>query len=107
MLELQSAVQRAPAVREHGRPARGARAWRPGSRPGAVDNSEWVEQIRTVSTVFGPYYVQESLHPNYWGQLALRNCVRQAYNGGAVQGGTCTRTGNGLTAAGEPVMGLG
>ena len=35
---------------------------------GAVDNSEWIEQIRTVSTVFGPYYVQESLHPNYWGR---------------------------------------
>ncbi|MEO9238512.1 MAG: hypothetical protein ABI418_10510, partial [Jatrophihabitantaceae bacterium] len=25
---------------------------------GAVDQSEWIEQIRTVSTVFGPYYVQ-------------------------------------------------
>lgn len=73
---------------------------------GAVDASEWIEQIRTVSTVFGPYYVQESLHPNYWGQLALRSCLRQAYNGGAIRGGTCTRTGNGLTAAGEPVVGL-
>ena len=30
-----------------------------------------------------PYYVQESLHPNYWAQLATRSCVRQAYNGGA------------------------
>ena len=73
---------------------------------GAVDASEWIEQIRTVSTVFGPYYVQESLHPNYWGQLALRSCLRQAYNGGAIRGGTCTRTGNGLTSAGEPVVGL-
>ncbi len=78
-------------------------SWR---SPGAVDASEWVEQIRTVSTVFGPYYVHESLHPNYWGQLALRNCLRQAYNGGAIRGGTCTRTGNGLTSAGEPVVGL-
>jgi hypothetical protein len=73
---------------------------------GAVDASEWIEQIRTVSTVFGPYYVQESLHPNYWGQLALRSCLRQAYNGGAIRGGTCTRTGSGLTSAGEPVVGL-
>ncbi|MEO7263006.1 MAG: hypothetical protein ABI047_17395 [Jatrophihabitantaceae bacterium] len=73
---------------------------------GAVDASEWIENIRTVSATFGPYYVQESLHPNYWGQLALRNCMRQAYNGGAIRGGTCTRTGNGLTAAGEPVVGL-
>jgi hypothetical protein len=74
---------------------------------GAVNQSEWIEQIRTVSTVFGSYYVQESLHPNYWGQLALRNCVRQAYNGGAPRGGTCTIAGTGLTAAGEPVMNLG
>jgi hypothetical protein len=78
-------------------------SWR---SPGAVDASEWIEQIRTLSTVFGPYYVQESLHPNYWGQLALRNCLRQAYNGGAIRGGTCTRTANGLNANGEPVVGL-
>jgi hypothetical protein len=74
---------------------------------GAVDESEWIEEIRTVTTVVGPYYVQESFHPNYWGQLALRSCLRQAYNGGAVQGGTCTRTAGGLTAAGEPVVTLG
>jgi hypothetical protein len=73
---------------------------------GAVDASEWIANIRTVSAVFGPYYVQESLHPNYWGQLALRNCMRQAYNGGAIRGGTCTRTGTGLNASGEPVVGL-
>jgi len=73
---------------------------------GAVDASEWIENIRTVSAAVGPYYVQESLHPNYWGQLALRSCLRQVYNGGAIRGGTCTRTGNGLTSAGEPVVGL-
>src|SRR4051812_13120067 len=39
--------------------------------PGAVDGSEWVDQIRTVSTVGSDYYIQESLHPNYWGQLAI------------------------------------
>ena len=73
---------------------------------GAVDNSEWIEQIRTVSTVFGPYFVQESLHPNYWGEKALRNCVRQAYNGGTPRGGTCTRTANGVNGNGEPNMTL-
>ena len=73
---------------------------------GAVDASEWIENIRTVSAALGPYYVQESLHPNYWGQLALRSCLRQAYNGGAIRGGTCNRTGNGLNSAGEPVVGL-
>ena len=55
--------------------------------PGAVDKTEWVHQIRTVSTIFGPYQLQEDGHPNYWGQLALRNCFRQAYNGGDPQGG--------------------
>ena len=73
---------------------------------GAVDNSEWIEQIRTLSTVFGDYFVQESLHPNYWGQKAIRNCVRQAYNGGTPRGGTCTRTANGLNGSGEPNMTL-
>jgi hypothetical protein len=73
---------------------------------GAVDKSEWIAQIRTVSTVFGPYFVQESLHPNYWGQKALRNCIRQAYNGGTPRGGTCVRTATGLNGDGEPVMTL-
>jgi hypothetical protein len=82
---------------------KGLSSW---TQAGAVDASEWVNQIRTVSTVFGPYMVQESLHPNYWGQLALRSCVRQAYNGGVPRGGTCTRAGTGLTARGEPSMSL-
>ena len=73
---------------------------------GAVDQTEWIEQIRTVSTVFGPYFVQESLHPNYWGEKALRNCVRQAYNGGTPRGGTCVRAANGLNGSGEPNMTL-
>jgi hypothetical protein len=82
---------------------KGLTSW---TQAGAVDKSEWVNQIRTVSTVFGPYYVQESFHPNYWGQLALRSCVRQAYNGGAPRGGTCTIAGSGLTSRGEPNMAL-
>ena len=74
---------------------------------GASDKTEWIAQIRTVSTVFGPYQVQESFHPNYWGQLALRNCVRQAYNGGTPRGGTCARgTLTGRNALGEPNMTL-
>ena len=74
------------------------------SQAGASDVSEWVNQIRTVSTSTTDYYVQESFHPNYWGQLALRNCLRQAWNGGAVKGGTCTRGANGKNAYGEPNM---
>jgi hypothetical protein len=73
---------------------------------GAADKTEWVSQIRTTSTLFGPYQLQEDAHPNYWGQLALRNCLRQAYNGGAVRGGTCTIASTGLDSYGEPLMTL-
>ena len=73
---------------------------------GAVDRTEWVSQIRTATTIFGPYQLQEASHASYWGQLAMRNCLRQAYNGGAVRGGRCVRVANGLNAAGEPKMGL-
>ena len=74
--------------------------------PGAVDRTEWVEQIRTTSTITGPYQLQEDGHASYWGQLAMRNCLRLAYNGGAVRGGKCVRVANGLDAHGEPQMGL-
>ncbi len=60
---------------------KGIASW---TSPGAVDQTEWINQIRTVSTIgsSSPYYIQESLHPNYWAQLATRSCVRQAWNGG-------------------------
>ncbi len=74
--------------------------------PGAVDRSEWVSQIRTATTIVGPYQLQEGSHASYWGQLAMRNCLRLAYNGGAVRGGRCVRVANGLNARGEPQMGL-
>lgn len=70
---------------------------------GAADISEWINEVRTASTAFSDYYIQESLHPNYWGQLALRNCLRQVYNDGDVRSGSCT-AGTGLTAAGEPAV---
>ena len=73
---------------------------------GAVDRTEWVSQIRTTSTVFGPYRLQEASHASYWGQLAMRNCLRLAYDGGAVRGGACVRAANGLTSRGEPQMAL-
>ncbi len=76
------------------------------TQPGAVDKTEWVNQIRTVTTAGdSPYYIQESLHPNYWAQLALRSCLRQAYNGGAPRGGRCAISGTGLVD-GEPRMAL-
>ncbi|HWK25844.1 MAG TPA: hypothetical protein VNS09_04735 [Solirubrobacter sp.] len=82
---------------------KGVATWR---SAGAVDKTEWVQQIRTVTAVFPPYQVQEDGHPNYWGQLALRNCLRQAFAGGAAHGGKCVR-GTGLSARGEPNMTLG
>ena len=63
---------------------------------GAVDRSEWVNQVR-VATAGTPFSFEEDFHPNYWGQLALRNCVRQAYNNGAPKGGTCVIAGMGLS----------
>ncbi len=73
---------------------------------GAVDKSEWFNQIRTLETLIGPYELQEDIHPNYWAQLGLRNCLTQAYNAGAPKGGTCTISGSGLNSAGEPNMSL-
>lgn len=75
------------------------------TQPGAADKTEWVSQIRTATTIFGPYQLQEGLHSSYWGQLAMRNCLRQAYNGGVVRGGRCTSAG-GVNALGEPNMTL-
>lgn len=72
---------------------------------GAVDQTEWINTIRTA-TATGNYYIQESLHPNYWGEKALRNCVRQAWNSGTPRSGTCVRGANGFNGLGEPNMTL-
>ena len=73
---------------------------------GAVDKTEWVSQIRTSSTIGGPYQLQEDGHASYWGQKAMRNCLRQAYNGGTIRGGSCVIDRKGLNAQGEPLMAL-
>jgi hypothetical protein len=79
---------------------RGIASW---TSAGAVDQTEWVSQIRTVSAIFPPYQIQEDGHPSYWGQLALRSCLRQAFNNGTPRGGSCTIGGTGLVD-GEPKM---
>ena len=61
-----------------------------------MDQTEWVNQIRTVTTAGSSYYIQESLHQNYWAQLGLRSCVRKVWNGGAVSVVDCKRAGSGL-----------
>lgn len=81
----------------------GLSSWK---QSGAVNKTEWINQIRTVTALFPPYELQEDLHPNYWAQLALRNCVTQSYNSGTPKGGTCTISGEGLNGAGEPNMTL-
>ncbi|MGW6276638.1 hypothetical protein [Kribbella sp. NPDC055071] len=73
------------------------------TQPAAVDKTEWINQIRTVTTIGSNYYIQESIHPNYWAQLALRSCLRQTYTQN--RGGTCTIAGTGLVN-GEPRMTL-
>ena len=81
----------------------GLKSWK---ESGAEDKTEWINQIRTVSTLYEEYELQEDLHPNYWAQLALRNCLTQAYNSGTPKGGTCTISGTGLNGSGEPNMSL-
>ncbi len=72
----------------------------------AVDKTEWVNQLRTTSTFGSDYQIQESVHANYWGQLAMRNCMRLAYNAGAPRSGTCVRSSTGKNTLGEPKMAL-
>ena len=79
----------------------GAANWQAG---GAVDISEWSDEIRTENS--GPYFEQESLHPNYWAQLAMRSCVRQLFASEQRANSTCVRSGTGLTPRGEPVVSL-
>jgi hypothetical protein len=83
--------------------ASGYSSW---NAPGALDHIEWFQGIRTVTTVGSDYYVQESLHPDYLAQLGLRNCIRQAYNGGTPRGGTCAISATGKNSLGEPNMAL-
>ena len=77
----------------------GLASWR---SPGAAAKSEWISQIRVV-TGFSIYSKQESLHPNYWAQLALRNCLRQLYQDGLPgTGGRCEPGSRGVDDLGEP-----
>ena len=60
----------------------------------AMAGSEWVTAIRVESMITdGPYDIGESLHPNYWGGLVNQACVKLAYNGGNVRGGSCIPAG--------------
>ncbi|GAA2060606.1 hypothetical protein GCM10009801_02290 [Streptomyces albiaxialis] len=79
--------------------------------PDAADRTEWVNWVRTITAVLPPFQAQEGLHPNYWGQLAMRNCLRQTFAAldaarPAPDSLTCVGGGKGLTERGEPRMRL-
>ena len=76
------------------------RSWR---SVGAGDQLEWVNRVYFTAA---PWQMQESLHPNYWGTLALQDCAAQVVVGGDRRRATCVPTGR-LDAAGQPVMRLG
>jgi hypothetical protein len=63
----------------------GLESWR---SPGARGRLEWVNMLYIKSR---PWRGQESLHPNYWGVLAERRCLRSALAGpgGAARSGSC------------------
>ena len=68
----------------------------------ASDKSEWMKDIDISN--FSATTKNEGFHPGYWGQLALRNCLREVWNGGdVVSGGICTPT-RGRNQYGEPNM---
>lgn len=72
------------------------------AHPKAADKSEWVKEIELSPT--GDATLEEGFHPNYWGQMALRNCMRQMWNKGTItSGGRCTPL-SGLNAYREPNM---
>ncbi|MGI8433216.1 MAG: hypothetical protein ACR2LE_00515 [Nocardioidaceae bacterium] len=51
-------------------PQRGLESWR---QPGASARLEWVTMLAAKAA---PWQPQESFHPNYWGTLAERRCLR-------------------------------
>lgn len=77
---------------------------------GASDQAEWVNHIRTASTLFGPYQANEGFHPNYWAHLALRGCLRQVFRALSIErsprSGYCLQKDKGLNSRGEPRMKL-
>lgn len=79
---------------------KGVKNWR---KKDAADKSEWVKEIDLIN--FSGATVEESFHPNYWGQMALRNCWRQLYEAkDGLSGGTCVPTKGVRKDYGEPKM---
>jgi len=73
---------------------------------GAVNKLEWVNMVYVPPMHPAPWHIKESIHPNYWGQLAMRSCVRQAVAGKGAHGGMCLQVAPGLSDRDEPRMRL-
>ena len=75
------------------------------TQPGAADRTEWVNQIRTVTTIFGPYQLPGG-HPlqllGTAGDAQLPAAARTTAVAGSMR---CTSTG-GVNARNEPNMAL-
>ena len=50
--------------------------------------AEFVQSLR-VNVLGTDFYVQEAMHPNYFGQQLLQECAKDAWNNGAVRSGVC------------------
>lgn len=74
------------------------------SRQTRFDRLEWVMQIRAISANYSEADQQESIHPNYMGQMAERNCLRRMYLN--PKSARCLQDGTTITADGEPPMKL-
>lgn len=70
--------------------------------PGASHALEWVNMAYFKP---GPWQLQESDHPNYWGTGAERDCLRQIVRSDTPTG-SCVIAGPGLDPWGEPMMRL-
>ena len=68
-------VQRAAAVRERRRAARGRGPVVAGQPPARSTRPSGSTRSARSTAIFPPYEIQEDMHPNYWAQLALRNCL--------------------------------
>lgn len=78
----------------------GVESWRDSN---AALFSEWVKDIDVIQQEGTE--LDEGFHPNYWGQLALRNCLRMMWNNGNVLGDATCRPGvSRLNNRGEPRM---
>ena len=71
---------------------KGLTSW---TQPGAVDRTEWVNQIRTVSTASAARTTSRSRCTRTTGRSwRPARCVRQAWNAGTPRGGTCAIAGH-------------